>query len=617
MKRIAALLGAAVIVIASLLGSQQGVAAASARASQSSAQLTAILGGPYDQDVYPPVGNGSFDWSVSAGTLPPGLTFGTDLNSDDYAGELSGIPTALGTYSFTVQAVTNTGAGGTYTIAIRMTVVKPAPLQVTPASLPDGNVGTVYGGDQPENEGVVVSATGGAEPYTIALSSGSLPPGLILNSSFDSPDYVTLGGQPTAEGTYTFTVTVTDGDTIDPQTASQTYTVTIGPEVPLEFTTTSLADAAVGDYYAQDILAAGGTWPIALTMTGGSLPDGLSFGTDGPFGSIYGTPTQAGTFTVSITATDSATPDANTVTTTLTLTVAKKAQDITFTAPASGQPHDWVTLSATGGGSGNPVVFSVEPGSSDVCHVSGTNGQTLNYDHGGDCVVDANQQGNDEYADATQVQRTITVKKFAPVGVLALSTGSLAWENEKALTVSFATVSTHGTPSGKVALVEYTTNPAVLRTLAAGDLNVVGKVTFRLSSATQLAPGTYWIEAIYAGDKDFEGLLTGALKLTVTKDPTTTAETLSAAKVAVGKEKTEVVTVTVTAKYAGPPSGTVTIKAGKIVVCKGKALTKGKVTCALPGNTTLRAGSYKVIATFTGAANWGGSTSVAKTLQVS
>ena len=81
-----------------------------------------------------------------------------------------------------------------------------------------------------------------------------------------------------------------------------------------------------------------------------------------------------------------------------------------FSAPASGALWSSALLSATGGASGNPVVLtSATPG---VCHVSG---DTVTYTQTGTCVIDANQAGNDTYADAPQVQRTITVTIRPPV----------------------------------------------------------------------------------------------------------------------------------------------------------------------------------------------------------
>ena len=67
-------------------------------------------------------------------------------------------------------------------------------------------------------------------------------------------------------------------------------------------------------------------------------------------------------------------------------------------------------MQATGGGSGNPVVFTVDPSSDPgVCTTSGTNGTTVNYTGAGNCVIDANQAGGGGYAAAAQVQQTIPV----------------------------------------------------------------------------------------------------------------------------------------------------------------------------------------------------------------
>ena len=86
------------------------------------------------------------------------------------------------------------------------------------------------------------------------------------------------------------------------------------------------------------------------------------------------------------------------------------AQTISFTAPASGTVGGSATLSATGGGSGNPVVFSVDASSgSGVCNVSGSNGSTVNYTGAGSCVIDADQAAGNGYTAAPTVQQSITV----------------------------------------------------------------------------------------------------------------------------------------------------------------------------------------------------------------
>ena len=63
-------------------------------------------------------------------------------------------------------------------------------------------------------------------------------------------------------------------------------------------------------------------------------------------------------------------------------------------------------LTAAGGGSGNPVILSIDSGSSPVCSISGT---TVTFNSPGSCVIDANQAGNTKYQAAPQVQQTVTV----------------------------------------------------------------------------------------------------------------------------------------------------------------------------------------------------------------
>ena len=94
-----------------------------------------------------------------------------------------------------------------------------------------------------------------------------------------------------------------------------------------------------------------------------------------------------------------------------TITVGKGSQTITFTPPATGAVGGGTTLSATGGGSGNPVTFTVDGTSTaGACTLTGT---ALTYTGVGNCVVDANQAGNANYNAAPQVQQTITVGKGA------------------------------------------------------------------------------------------------------------------------------------------------------------------------------------------------------------
>jgi uncharacterized repeat protein (TIGR01451 family) len=139
----------------------------------------------------------------------------------------------------------------------------------------------------------------------------------------------------------------------------------------------------------------------ALTFAATGLPPGLSISSSGL---ISGSPSAAGTYPVTVTATDTTNASGST---SFTITVNQASQSISFTAPAAGMVGGSATLTATGGGSGNPVVFSVDASSgARVCTLSGS---TVSYLAPGSCVIDANQAGDADYDAATTVTQTITV----------------------------------------------------------------------------------------------------------------------------------------------------------------------------------------------------------------
>jgi hypothetical protein len=87
------------------------------------------------------------------------------------------------------------------------------PLSVTTTSLPKGTVGSSYS--------ATLAATGGTTPYTWKVTSGSLPAGLSLNAATGA-----ITGKPTASGTSSFTVTVTDSSS-PAKTASANLSITV------------------------------------------------------------------------------------------------------------------------------------------------------------------------------------------------------------------------------------------------------------------------------------------------------------------------------------------------------------------------------------------------------
>ena len=227
------------------------------------------VGTAFSQTLTASGGQGPYTFAVTAGALPAGVTL---LPS----GVLSGTPTATGSFSFTVRATDPTGCTGTRDYTLQVCPV----LTVTPAALTSATVGTPY------SQALAVS--GGTAPSTFAVTGGALPPGLELSGSG-------LAGTPTSAGSFSFTVTATDAGGC---TGVRTYSLTVCPLVTV--TPAVLPSGAVGSAYSQTLLASGGTGPYAFTASG-SLPPGIALSAGG---ALTGTPTQSGSFSFTVTATD-------------------------------------------------------------------------------------------------------------------------------------------------------------------------------------------------------------------------------------------------------------------------------------------------------------------------
>jgi Putative Ig domain len=275
----------------------------------------------------------TWTWVPATGSsLPGGLTLSP-------AGVITGTPITAGSYSvvFTAKDSANNTGNKTFTITIGGAV------SITTTSLPSGIAGGVYTSTQ-------LAATGGAgTPYTwtwVAGGGSSLPAGLNLSTGG------LITGTPATAGTYSVDVTAKDSAS---NTASATFSIVI--EAGLSITTTSLPTGYVGDLYTQTTLAATGgtgtfTWTWAAA-TGSSLPAGLNLSTAGI---ITGTPTTAGTYSVVLTATDSASHKA---TATLAIVVNAGVSVTTASLPAGfvGTAYTQTTLAATGG-AGSPYTWT-------------------------------------------------------------------------------------------------------------------------------------------------------------------------------------------------------------------------------------------------------------------
>jgi len=149
----------------------------------------AYIGQSYNSYLTAIGGYSPYTWGVSSGSLPPGLTLYP-------AGFITGTPTQLGSYSFGLQVSDSATPPFVLTQSVTLNVT-PTPVSVLGNPLSPAPVNVMYHSQIP--------ISGGTPPYTLAISSGSLPPGLTFDGTAGYID-----GTPTQIGTFNFTVTGTD-----------------------------------------------------------------------------------------------------------------------------------------------------------------------------------------------------------------------------------------------------------------------------------------------------------------------------------------------------------------------------------------------------------------------
>jgi len=239
-------------------------------------------------------------------------------------------------YTFTVAAQNAAGTGPASAASSAVTVNVPPSL--TFAAPPGGEVGAAYSD--------ALTVGGGTAPYTWSVSTGTAPPGLTLNASSGL-----LSGTPTAAGSYTFTVLVTDSSG---KTASTPVTLLVA--APLALTAPAAPAGEIGVAYTYALSGTGGVVPYTWSVSAGGLPGGITL--NASTGMVSGTPTTAGTFTATVQVLDAL---AQRATGTLTVTVVARPA-LSVPAGLSGQlglPYG-NQLSATGGAP--PLLWSVSSG---------------------------------------------------------------------------------------------------------------------------------------------------------------------------------------------------------------------------------------------------------------
>ena len=357
-----------------------------------------VVGGSYSQALNATGGTSPYSWSVSAGSLPGGLTLSPS------SGTITGTPTTGGTFSFTVTVTdsNNVSASKSFSVSIAALLA----ISTQPA-LPSGGVGTPY--TQP------LTAVGGTSPYAWLVSAGSLPAGLTL-----SPSSGTISGTPTSVGNFSFTIQVTDNNSV---TVSKAFTLSIVSALTIT-TQPTLHGGAVNVGYSQSIVVVGGNAPYVWSITSGSLPAGLTLAPAS--GAITGTPTTAGNFTFTVQVVDAASVSVNkafsiAVVAGLTITTAPVLPSdsvgvgytVTLAAAGGSTPYTW-TVSA--GGLPGGLTLDAKSGS-----IFGTPTASGSFTFTVKVTDNASNTATKQFSIAVAAGLTITTAPVLPNGAIGAS----------------------------------------------------------------------------------------------------------------------------------------------------------------------------------------------------
>ncbi len=213
-----------------------------------------------------PTGGGSLTWTTT--------TSSSEVNVSS-SGAVT-VPTSVttpGTVTMSGTVSDAIGDTGNWSFTLTVTGTPPMISPVNSATFTEGQAGTF-----------TVTATG--NPLPMISGTGSLPIGVTLTSAG------VLSGTPTQSGTFPITLTATNGV---PPDATLGFTLTVdGPPTITSANSATFTQGQAGSF----TVTASGT-PSSMFSETGTLPTGMTLSSGGV---LAGTPTQSGSFPITITA---------------------------------------------------------------------------------------------------------------------------------------------------------------------------------------------------------------------------------------------------------------------------------------------------------------------------
>jgi uncharacterized repeat protein (TIGR03803 family) len=492
----------------------------------SQSALQATVSKPYDLVLTAFGGTEPYNWSILEGKVPPGLTF-------EGNGTFSDAPQQFGSYPLVVQ-VLDSSSPTQQKQSLSFTITVASGLNLL-NSLPNGVVGTAYNGS------LVAITTGGLPPYTWTLTKGNLPPGLQLNQTAEA-----ITGTPTTQGSYSFTITVSDSEETQ-ATFQQSFTLVVGG--PLQITTPSpLPNAAVGQPYPLVTLqASGGTQPYTFSFVtnSGSVPPGLTLSSNGVFS---GTPTQYTTPPGSynnfyVMVADSSTPP---LTSPFGMAIqVESTLQITPPTLPTGMVGVLTSVPLTATGGVPPYKWSVSSTPPANLGLTIVDGNVLQYDPAValTAVVTLTAMDSEQFPATAVVNVPLTtVPLQLPTTTTLTSSNTTAGTGESVTFFAKITQSGGGIPTGQV-IFSYATT-----TLGTVTLDANGNATLQTSFATT---GVYNVTASYGGSANYASSTSSSLTETVVTPGITATVSPVSLSIQPGSSGQLVITIAPNGGYSG------------------------------------------------------------------